>query len=126
MKKFKSENWNSKKRKLNIIISKNNWLYPHSFWIKKTLRNYGHNVKIYTNHQKIRPSDINLILSYNKLIPKNFLNKSKRNMVIHESDLPKGRGFSPISWDILKGNKFLTFSLFNIVISFRFCVWNFY
>ena len=30
----------------------------------------------------------------------------------HPSDLPKGKGFSPIAWEILNGANFLTFTLF--------------
>jgi len=114
LKKSKSENWNSKKRKFNIIVTKSSWLYKRIFYIKKFLKKYGHSVRIYVNHKKIKSSDVNLILSYYKIIPEAFLDKSKRNMVIHESDLPKGRGFAPMSWEVLKGKKFLTFSLFNI------------
>ena len=32
-------------------------------------------------------------------------------MVIHASDLPKGRGWSPHIWEIINGAKFLTISL---------------
>ena len=28
---------------------------------------------------------------------------NKNNIVVHASDLPKGRGFSPMSWQILEG-----------------------
>ena len=38
--------------------------------------------------------------------------KSKSNIVCHPSDLPKGRGFSPIAWEILKNSNLITFSLF--------------
>ena len=53
-----------------------------------------------------------LIISYYKIIPKKFLLFSKHNLVIHESDLPNGRGISPLYWQILKGKKIITFTLF--------------
>ena len=33
-------------------------------------------------------------------------------MVVHESNLPKGRGFFSMSWQILEGKKIITFVLF--------------
>jgi len=32
---------------------------------------------------------------------------------VHESDLPKGKGMSPLSWQILQGKKYIFFTLFN-------------
>ena len=31
----------------------------------------------------------------------NFLKKNKLNLIVHESDLPKGKGFAPVQWQIL-------------------------
>ena len=31
------------------------------------------------------------------------LTLNRRNLVVHESDLPSGRGFSPLTWQILEG-----------------------
>ena len=44
-------------------------------------------------------------LSYEKIVEKKVLKKFKNNLVIHASDLPKGKGWSPLSWQILKGYK---------------------
>ena len=38
---------------------------------------------------------------------------SKTALVIHESNLPKGRGWSPMTWDIIRNKKKIYFTLFN-------------
>ena len=53
----------------------------------------------------IKNYSINIIPSYSKIIPKKFLEKSVINLVVHESDLPKGKGMSPLTWQILKNKK---------------------
>ena len=40
-----------------------------------------------------------------KIVPKNILLYNQYNMVIHESNLPQGKGFAPIAWQILEGKK---------------------
>jgi methionyl-tRNA formyltransferase len=47
--------------------------------------------------------DVLFILGYTKLIPAATLARNGINLVIHESDLPKGRGFSPVQWQVLAG-----------------------
>ena len=38
--------------------------------------------------------------------------KSNSNIVCHPSDLPKGRGFSPIAWELLNDSNEIIFTLF--------------
>ena len=47
--------------------------------------------------------DILFILGYTKILPGKFLASNSLNLVIHESALPLGRGFSPVQWQILEG-----------------------
>lgn len=48
--------------------------------------------------------DVLFILGYTKILPEKFLASNGMNLVIHESALPLGRGFSPIQWQILEGS----------------------
>ena len=42
---------------------------------------------------------------------KNFLKNNKLTLIIHESNLPKGKGFSPVQWQLIKGKTKLTICL---------------
>ncbi len=60
-------------------------------------------------------NDILFMLSCVKLVSEKTLMKSEANIVIHASDLPKGKGFSPLQWQIREGNKSIVLTLFEAV-----------
>jgi methionyl-tRNA formyltransferase len=41
--------------------------------------------------------------------------RNTHNLVIHESELPKGRGFSPVAWQVLSGKNIIPVCLFDAV-----------
>ena len=43
------------------------------------------------------------MLGCGQMIPKATLDMFKHNLVVHESDLPWGKGWSPLTWQILEG-----------------------
>jgi len=49
------------------------------------------------------------ILGYHKIIKKEYLKNNKYNIVVHESDLPKGKGWVPLFWQILEGKNEIVF-----------------
>ena len=42
-------------------------------------------------------------LGYGRVVGKDLLAKYHNNLVVHESDLPSGKGWSPLTWQILQG-----------------------
>jgi len=97
--------------KIQILTSKNSWLYRNRKNVKN--KNYWKNKKIITDHKHLKDNfDVTIMLSYYKIIPAQYLNPLKYNLVVHESDLPRGRGFSPLYHQIIKGKTLITFSLF--------------
>ena len=64
----------------------------------KTLKSSFNRISVYDNHENITAdADIVFVLNYDKIISKHFFNLYKFGMVvIHSSDLPKGRGWAPI------------------------------
>ena len=99
--------------KIQILISKNSWAVKYKDLIKKNLNKYSNNIIFLSDHTKLRDKyDVNIIFSYFKIIKNRYLIKSKYNLVPHESDLPKGRGMSPLTWQIINGEEMITFSLF--------------
>ncbi len=63
------------------------------------------------NPEEVKNFDIVFILGYTKVLKKSFLDSNKLNLVVHESDLPRGRGFSPVQWQILEGKNSIPVSL---------------
>ncbi len=100
--------------KIQILISKSSWAKIYIKKILKKLKNFSKNITVIDNHKKIKDNyDVNIIFSYFKKIPKKYLLRSKFNIVPHESDLPSGKGMSPLSWQILEDKKKIVFSLFD-------------
>jgi methionyl-tRNA formyltransferase len=52
------------------------------------------------------------MLSCNRLLTPGQLALHKNNIVVHESDLPKGRGWSPLTWQIEAGKNEIPITLF--------------
>ena len=95
--------------KTAILTSKNQWFEYYAKMLSKSIGN----AKIYNHHSDIIASyDIVFILSYHQVVDKNFLSKNKHNIVIHESFLPKGKGWSPLFWQVLDKKKIIPFTMF--------------
>ena len=61
-------------------------------------------VSLINDFKKIKKdTELLIILSFYKIIPEKYLKISRHNLVVHESDLPKGKGHSPLYWQILQG-----------------------
>ena len=98
--------------KIQILISKFSWANNYKKEILTKLKKFSKDIKILHSHKELKKNnDINIIFSYFKIIPTQYLKKSKVNLITHESNLPKGKGMSPLTWQILKGKTKVFFSL---------------
>jgi methionyl-tRNA formyltransferase len=98
--------------KIAILTSENQWFEDYAL----QLSNYMNNANNYKNHNDIQAGyDIVFILSYHQIIPKNILLKNKHNIIIHESFLPKGKGWAPLFWQVLEGKNKIPFSMIEAV-----------
>lgn len=79
-------------------------------WIKKT-NNKGHSAKLVFNTESLGTGDILFLVSCTEIIGKSERDKYGATLVLHASDLPEGRGWSPHIWEILAGNQEITVSL---------------
>ena len=92
--------------KIQILISKSSWANKYKYEIRNKLKDFSNNIIFLKNHNNLKKNyDLNIIFSYFKIIPKKFLARSKINLIPHESKLPKGRGMSPLTWQILENKK---------------------
>lgn len=96
--------------KVQILIDN-----PDSWMINYVVKWLGHqkksfeNFTVLNNPQDVTEGDILILLSCEKKFEQLQLNKY--NLVAHESDLPKGRGMSPLTWQILEGKNEIIVSL---------------
>lgn len=106
--------WNSN-RKIQVVVDNDSWILPYAEKLVQSI-NQGHDTaKLIRRHEEIESAHITFYLGCVKITPANILALSERNLVVHASDLPKGRGFSPMTWRILEGKQQLPVSLFEAV-----------
>ena len=99
---------------MNIQILVDN---PQSWYIKFAcelncqLTEKGHFSQLISEHNQLVPSDVLFILSCEKIVKKVHRELNKLNLVVHASDLPRGRGWSPLTWQILENKSSIPVSM---------------
>lgn len=93
---------NSNKLEIQVLVDDpSSWIIPYAEQLVELLNNLGHIVKFLNLQSDVTKGDILFLLGCTKIFKNLHLNK--HNLVVHESDLPKGKGWSPLSWQILEG-----------------------
>lgn len=78
-------------------------------WI--AARSHDISARLIHDRSELTRGNILFLVSCSKLIARDDRDRYDHVMVLHASDLPKGRGWSPLVWDILAGKEELTVSL---------------
>ena len=100
--------------KITILTDNpNSWVMPYVNRLYDCLVDYEIN-HIYDSNE-ITEGDVMFILSCEKILSKEHLKFHKHNIVIHSSKLPKGKGWSPLAWQVLEGVNDIPVSLFEAV-----------
>lgn len=95
--------------KIAILTSPNQWFVEYAEKLNKDIKDSV----LFLNHEDMEEKyDVVFILSYHRIIKEEYLKKNKHNIVIHASDLPKGKGWAPMFWQILEGKNEIPFSMF--------------
>ena len=85
-----------------IITSKDHPINPViEEWVKVKTAEF--NIDVVRSPEDLIGGDILFLISCSDIIKPEILKKFRKSLVIHASDLPRGRGFSPHIWAILNG-----------------------
>jgi len=98
-------------KKITLIIS--DARHPVNFWLEDWVskRPEGQLAEIVRTSDQAKGGDICFLISCTEILPVEFMQRYTHVLVIHASDLPKGRGWSPHIWAIIQGQEELTVSL---------------
>jgi len=95
-----------------LFDESNDWLKEYIAETDLLQNNSVFRFQTSSNPEEVVNQDLVFILGYTHLLDKEFLDKNKLNLVVHESDLPQGKGFSPVQWQILAGKNRIPICLF--------------
>lgn len=91
------------------------WFAPFATQLAKDLSSRGHRVKICKDQSKLMKGDLAFFVSCEEIVGKQALELNKHSLVVHASAVPKGRGMSPLTWQIIEGKNEIPISLFEAV-----------
>lgn len=95
-------NW-KKPRRVTIVVDNDSWILPFAEKLAAAIRDGGDHASLARSHAQVETGEIAFYLGCIHITPPDVLARNARNIVVHASNLPKGRGFAPVAWQILEG-----------------------
>lgn len=71
----------------------------------------SHDIDIVNHSDQLKGGDLLFLVSCREIIREYIKCKYQETMVLHASDLPRGKGWSPYIWDLISGATTITISL---------------
>ena len=71
----------------------------------------AHSVELVTNIAELSGGDLLFLISCTEIVPAAVRSRYQVALVVHASDLPYGRGWSPLVWQILEGRNEIAVTL---------------
>jgi methionyl-tRNA formyltransferase len=88
---------------IQILTDAGSWIAP---WVEELAQAWecaGHMVRVAHKVEHALPADFCFCLSFSRIVSGAVRGRYKHTLVVHESDLPQGRGWAPMTWQILEG-----------------------
>ncbi len=109
---FESDSLALPPSRITILSDSSSWINSYLAELIQSLWKRGHAVRWIHNPAQLSAGDVCLLLSCSRLLNAEQLTLHNHNLVVHESELPKGQGWSPMTWQILEGAKHIPVTLF--------------
>jgi len=94
-----------------LVDNPKSWIIPWAHKLNDSIAGMGHVTHVIHSHKEIKQGDAIFLLSCEKILKKEHRQLHRYNLVVHESDLPLGRGWSPTTWQVLEGKKRIPIAL---------------
>ena len=98
-----------------LVDDEKSWFIPYAKKLKTNLEKKNMRVSLIHDQNQAKAGEISFLLSCSKIVGNEFLEKFDHNIVVHASDLPQGKGFTPMKWQILEGKNEIVLTLFEAV-----------
>ena len=98
-----SEDWWNRPRAVSVLVDNDSWILPFAETLVGQRRVAGDDARLCRSQQELLSGGVALFLGCLNIVKPETLGRNRRNLVVHASDLPQGRGFSPWTWLVLEG-----------------------
>ena len=99
--------------KIALVCDNNNsWIIPYVKKLNELIKSLNHESQIFHRYEDVKSGDLAFFLGCETMVPNKILALNNKNLVVHESELPKGKGWSPLTWQILEGKDRIPITLF--------------
>lgn len=98
---------------MNITVFCSDATHPVNAYLEYWVTEVGvhHNVHLVHSRSELTSGDFLFLVSCSELIKPEHRRNYSHVLVLHASDLPQGRGWSPHVWEIIQGREVITLSL---------------
>jgi methionyl-tRNA formyltransferase len=98
-----------------LLSDQTSWLNPWLDDLAEEWQAAGH--ECFIAHQVVDavPADFCFCLSFGRIVSAGVRQQYNHTLVVHESDLPNGRGWSPMSWQILEAKDHIPVTLLEAI-----------
>jgi hypothetical protein len=98
--------------RITLVSDAGSWLNAHLPELIQALWRRGHALRWIHDPAELMDGDVCLLLSCGRILSAEKLSLHHHNLVVHGSALPKGQGWSPMTWQILEGATEIPLTLF--------------
>ena len=95
--------WWARPRQVSVVVDTPGWFDVHAQALAAAATAAGDHARCVRSHADVGEGGVAFYLSCLRITPPEVLARNRLNLVVHASDLPEGRGFSPLVWQVLAG-----------------------
>lgn len=96
--------WWVRPRKIAVVVDNPSWVLPWAMKLVQAVNANGDHADLLGRAEDVSEGvGVAFYLGCIRITPPRILARARRNLVVHASDLPRGRGFSPLTWQIIAG-----------------------
>lgn len=100
---------------IQVLTDAGSWISPYVDELAQEWELAGHTVRIAHRVEQALPADFCFCLSFSRIVSAEVRKQYRHTLVVHESDLPDGRGWAPMTWQILEGKSRIPVTLIEAV-----------
>ncbi|GIP36208.1 formyltransferase family protein [Paenibacillus sp. J2TS4] len=97
---------------ITIVSAANSWMNTHIPRLIEQMKGSGNQTGWIHDVNSLPHGDLAFYLSCEQIVSAKLRERNRHNLVVHASDLPRGRGWSPLSWKIVNGENSVPIVLF--------------